>query len=328
MIPVADAHCDLLSYLQTAANASPLSNESRCSLPLLEQGGIVLQTTAIFTITRQGSTQVAAGEVEKLAGLLKNYPERVYLLSQTEQLADVPFAGKIALLPAIENASGFCEEHEPLSNGFERLTKIQQQFGRIFYISLTHHTENRFGGGNQTNIGLKDDGRKLLDHLAHRQIAIDFSHTSDALANDILLHIDKYQLPLQVIASHSNFRALHHHPRNLPDEIAREIIRRNGIIGLTWLKAYLGDNPFNLFDHLHYGIGLGAENQMVCGADLFYYLSEHFPQGVFFDRYSNASHYKTLIADLSTHGLSESVQKGFLCRNLLYFLQQLWQISE
>jgi microsomal dipeptidase-like Zn-dependent dipeptidase len=325
MIPVADAHCDLLSYLQTAANASPLADESRCSLPLLEQGGVVLQTTAVFTMTRQGSTQVAAGEVEKLAELLKNYSERVYLLSQTEQLADVPFTGKIALLPAIENASGFCEEHEPLSKGLERLTKIQQQLGRIFYISLTHHTENRFGGGNQTNIGLKDDGKRLLDHLAHQQIAIDLSHTSDALAHDILLHIDKQQLPLQVIASHSNFRALHNHPRNLPDAIAKEIIRRNGIIGITWLKAYLGERPLNLFDHLRYGIGLGAENQMVCGADLFYYLPEHFPQGVFFDRYSNASDYKTLIADLAAQGLSERVQKGFLYRNLLQFLQRLWQ---
>jgi microsomal dipeptidase-like Zn-dependent dipeptidase len=325
MIPVADAHCDLLSYLQTAANASPLANESRCSLPLLEQGGVVLQTTAIFTVTRQGSTQVAAGEVEKLIHLLKNYSERVYLLSQLEQLSDVPFAGKIALLPAIENASSFCEEHEPIQKGFERLAKMQQQLGRIFYISLTHHTENRFGGGNQTNTGLKDDGRRLLDYLANQQIAIDFSHTSDALAHDVLSYIDKQQLPLQVMASHSNFRALHSHPRNLPDEIAKEIIRRNGIIGLTWLKAYLGDAPLNLFNHLRYGISLGAENLMVCGADLFYYLPKHFPQGVFFDRYSNASHYQVLIADMEAQNFTEKTKKGFLHRNLLRFLYKLWQ---
>ncbi len=325
MIPVADTHCDLLSYLQNVANASPLSDESRCSLPLLEQGGVVLQTTAVFTATKPGSTYLAAGQIEKLTGLLQNYSERVYALLQTEQLPDVPFTGKTALLPAIENASGLCEEHEPLNKCFERLDKIRQQLGRIFYISLTHHTENRFGGGNQTNIGLKDDGRRLLDYLAHQPIAIDFSHTSDALANDILLHIDKCRLPLQVIASHSNFRALHNHPRNLPDNIAKEIIRRNGIIGLTWLKAYLGDNPLNLFEHLRYGIAIGAEHQMVCGADLFYYLPEHFPQGVFFDRYSNASHYRTLIADLAAQGLPESTQKGFLHRNLLHFLQRLWQ---
>ena len=61
------------------------------------------------------------------------------------------------------------------------------------------------------------------------------SHTSDALAHDIFNHIDKHKLAVPVIASHSNFRSVSDHVRNLPDEIANEIVNRNGLIGMNFL---------------------------------------------------------------------------------------------
>ncbi len=71
---------------------------------------------------------------------------------------------------------------------------------------MTHHGENRFGGGNSTGIGLKKDGEALLEYISEKKIAIDLSHTSDALAGDILNYIVKNKLGLSVLASHSNFR--------------------------------------------------------------------------------------------------------------------------
>lgn len=319
---VADAHCDLLSYLQTVANASPLAKECRCSIPLLEQGGVFMQTTAIFTFTKPGSTQLAAGQVEKFISLLKNYPERVWFPSTPEQYAEVFFADRIALIPAIENASGFCEENEPIADGLKRLATMQTQLGRIFYISLTHHTENRFGGGNYTQVGLKEDGKRLLDFLAGKQIAVDLSHASDALAYDILTYLDREKLPLQVLASHSNFRTIHYHPRNLPDDLAIEIARRKGIVGLTWLKAYVGNSYTDLFRHFTYGCQLGVP--MACGADLFYYLPEQFPQGVYFDRYSNASHYFVLNADMTEQNAEKAILENFFAKNLHKFIKKLW----
>lgn len=320
---ICDAHCDLLSYLQTAANASPLSEESRCSLPLLEQGRVILQTTAIFTLTKQGSTQMGMGQVEKFIGLLKKHPEKVCFPLEKTAFRESLQSDKIVLVPAIENASGFCEEHEPLSNGLARLDQMERQLGRIFYISLTHHTENRFGGGNYTSVGLKDDGRRLLDYLAGKQIAVDLSHTSDALAYGILEHIDKHSLPIKILASHSNFRAVHNHPRNLPDDLATEIARREGFVGLTWLKAYIGNAPDDFFRHLEHGIKLGVP--MASGADLFYYLPAQFPQGVYFDRYSNASHFIVLNEDMAARKIPETIQKAFFQGNIWQFLVRLWQ---
>ena len=48
--------------------------------------------------------------------------------------------------------------------------------------------------------------------------------------------IDANGLDLQVMASHSNFRTLQSHIRNLPDDIAKEIIRSDGLIGFVFIK--------------------------------------------------------------------------------------------
>lgn len=281
-----------------------------------------MQTVAVFTLTKSGSTRSGAGQVEKFTELLKNYPNRVWFPSKREQYAEVRFTDKIALIPAIENASGFCEENEPIADGLKRLAEIETRLGRIFYISLTHHTENRFGGGNYTNIGLKEDGKRLLDFLAGRKIAVDLSHASDALAYGILEYIERERLPLHILASHSNFRAVHNHLRNLPDDIALEIARRKGIVGLTWLKAYTGAAHTDLFRHFAHGRQLGIP--MACGADLFFYLPEQFPQGIYFDRYSNASHYPLLNADMAENRITEEDRAAFFANNFVDFLQQLW----
>ncbi len=59
---------------------------------------------------------------------------------------------------------------------------------------MTHHTENRFGGGNFSEVGLKEDGKVLLDYLTDKNIVIDLAHTSDALAFGILNYIDHKKL--------------------------------------------------------------------------------------------------------------------------------------
>ena len=73
-----------------------------------------------------------------------------------------------------------------------------------------------------------------------KKIAIDLSHTSDFLAHDILNYIDKMGLNVRTIASHSNFRKIAEVVRNLTDEIAKEILKRGGVIGFNLFKSFVG----------------------------------------------------------------------------------------
>lgn len=295
MTPIIDLHCDLLLYL-SGKDKDPYSPTSRCSLPLLEEGGVGLQTLAIYTATKPGSHKEAMLQLE----CYKKLPQ-----------ASTKF------LVAIENASGLLEEGEDLGLLFKRLDHLQKEAGPLLYISLTWNTENRFGGGNETHIGLKSDGEALLEYIAGKGIAIDLSHTSDPLAHEILNFIDKKNLKIQPMASHSNFRAICNVPRNLPDDLASEIIRRKGVIGLNFVRKFVGEDFVpKMVEMIQHAKSLNGLDSLVFGADFFYNEFTSF----FFEEFGNASCYQRLVAILREHFSHEIVEK-IAYKNASHFLE-------
>ena len=227
---------------------------------------------------------------------------------------------------AIENAAGLCEEDESLDKTFERLEALEQKVGRIFYIGITHHTENRFGGGNYSEAGLKDDGKVLLDYLDGKNIVVDFSHTSDALAEGIFNYTAQRNLKIPIIASHSNFRSVWNHKRNLPDEFVQELIRRKGLIGINFLRAFVDDQrPEALLDHIMYGIEHGAEDLLSFGADFFYTRSHPDQSRVpfYFQEHEHAGKYPQLLAQLADRGLSQAQLRKLSFENAFRFMDGL-----
>jgi microsomal dipeptidase-like Zn-dependent dipeptidase len=322
---IADSHCDLLSYL-FYEKGHQYDAAARCSIPQLQQGNVVLQTLAIFTNSADSqSSENGIAQSEIFANLLTEEDEYVFGVQNFDDLEELENDTRIGLIASIENASGFCSEYDNLEDGFDNLETIIRNTGRVFYISLTHHHKNRFGGGNYTRTGLLDDGRRLLDYLSGRNIAIDFSHTSDALAYDILQHIDAEDLDLHILASHSNMRAIHPNKRNLPDELVEEILRRGGIIGLNWIKSFIGRKQEDYFKHLEYALSLGASHQLCMGSDLFYFEQpEDKPNINFFEPYQTAADYPSFIDDLEAHNILNPKQlRDFTKNNLLNFLEKL-----
>ncbi len=320
IFPIADAHCDLLSYLITKSDAHFDKPEIHCSLPQLKAGNVKLQVLAIFTLTPDSQSSVQGlRQSAVFKELLAKATDRVYHVQEIESVESVWQNPKIGLITAIENASGFCAEGENFEKGLENLQKIQENVGKILYIGLTHHHENRFGGGNHTHIGLKDEGKRLLEHLAEQKIPVDLSHTSDRLAHDIFDWNAQNGSKLTIIASHSNFRHFNPHPRNLPDELAQELIKQKTIMGINWLSGYLG-NEENLFRQFEYGMTQGAENILCMGADFFY--DAPFADKMYFDRFNHASDYPALFGELQKRPFSNETLEKFASKNLIQFIQK------
>ncbi|MDB6081349.1 MAG: hypothetical protein JWO53_621 [Chlamydiia bacterium] len=257
-----DLHCDLLLYLAAHPYHFAYDAESRVSISQMLEGKVQAQTMAIFTPTDAKSVERGIKQAfiyKKLASQYKEYFESY----------SVEKNGKIKTLLAIENASAFCGESESLDQGIARLQKIVKEVEKPLYISLTWHTENRFGGGNHTKVGLKDDGRRLLSKMQGLCSAIDLSHTSDLLAQDILNYIDREKLPYKILASHSNLRKVQTIERNLPDEIADEIVKRKGIIGLGIIRHFVGEAMDDFLKHVEYGLKRGYGEHLAIGADFF-----------------------------------------------------------
>lgn len=321
-----DLHCDLLGCVEEEPKLHFEHPDTNCSIPQLIQGGVKLQTLAVAAITRPGSSQVTERQVDLYKKLLKKYS------SVTSFSTYHSSSEKLHCIFAIENASGLIEEDEPLSKAFDRF-EAYQSVEKILYVSLTWNHENRFGGGNASPQGLKRDGELFLEYLSGKGVAIDLSHTSDALAFDILSYIDKKKLELIPIASHSNFRSIKDIPRNLPDDIAREIIKHGGIIGINFVRRFVGDRPEDFLEHIHHGIALGAENALSLGADFYggieipaHILPERsFP--VFQKDFSNSSCYPQFLDYIRTVFSEDQVQK-IAYKNAEHFLKNPSEIGE
>ncbi len=330
--PIIDLHCDLLSHLAKEAHRLPGALEdveSRCSLSALRKGNVKLQTMAIFTETSPNSLRQGMAQANVFKEL-KNISHGAFTYVKTKQQLDELAAHTIGAIPAIENASSLCDEREDLEIALKRLSTIQHKIGKFAYVTLTWNTENRFGGGAATSIGLKPDGRRLIDYLAEHSIAIDFSHTSDPLAFEIFNYLDKANLKVPLLDSHSNMRKIHPHFRNLSDEIAKEILHRGGIIGMSFIKTFIGEEGMHRFTHhLAHLFALGGMKQVCFGADFFNEndLSTAFksPSGSFYKDFGDASCYPSLLQICKSHlFLSEDVLCDIAWNNVLSFLKSYY----
>lgn len=323
--PIIDTHCDLLFYL-TQANADINKTEDLgCSLPYLKQGNVKLQVMAIFAPTQFNSHQLGIEQSEIFRDL--NAQDNPLYRFEKQHIQSLVSNPNIGMLAAIENASAFCSENMPLAEGFNNLETILSNVGSLLYISFTHHLENRFGGGNYSSVGLKDDGKALIDYLDNKNIAIDLSYSSDALAYDVMNYMVKNNSHIPIIASHSNYRKILDHPRNLPDEIAQEIIHRKGLIGVNFVRAFVNpDKPETLIEHIACGIALGAENTICYGAD-FFYCKDHPDQSripFYFKAHENAIAYQGINVTLEQQFGKKFCTK-ISHKNVSDFLQRLWK---
>ncbi len=322
--PIIDLHCDLLGCIEYGNGKYSFdSPELNCSIPQLLEGNVKLQILAIAAITGPDSSAIGEKQVGLYKQLLNTRADKVGPFKQW-----TAHSPKIHFLFGVENASVLLNEEEDLSLLFKRIEKYQA-VERILYISLTWNQENRFGGGNLTNIGLKEDGKTVLEYLDGKNIAIDFSHTSDALAHDILDFIQKKSLKIPVMASHSNYRAVWDSERNLPQEIAQKIIRQKGIIGLNFVHRFVGKTPKAFIDHIEYAISIGGENTISLGTD--FYGGFDVPTDLcpgktpttFFPEYANSGRYPSWI-DLLREQFSENLIQKICYANAKAFLNRVF----
>ena len=145
-----DLHCDLLYYL-LRSDAAIDDKEIGCSLPYLQEGNVKLQIMAMYAGTGANSTVYGLEQSKLFSNLIKN--ENFFFFNHNNYEAEEN-KNRVGVLASIENASAFCDENQSLDSGFKNLETIIENVQKVFYIGITHHLENRFGGGNNAAAGL------------------------------------------------------------------------------------------------------------------------------------------------------------------------------
>ena len=126
---------------------------------------------------------------------------------------------------------------------------------------------NRIKAGEK-DTGLSPIGREVAEEINSLGMIFDVSHLSDKGFYDIGEISAK-----PIIASHSNFRSVCPHSRNLTDGMARLIFESDGMIGLNFYPPFISETSEmqtveGLFRHLDHGLSLGGENHIGFGGDI------------------------------------------------------------
>ena len=130
----------------------------------------------------------------------------------------------LGIVPMMEGADAIREPAE-----------AEMWFERGLRIIALAWDDTRYSAGAWQGIGgLTDDGRHLMEIMADLGFILDLTHMSEEAT---LQALDSYQG--QIMASHSNARALVGTQRQLSDQQIRLIAERDGVIGVVLYNKFL-----------------------------------------------------------------------------------------
>lgn len=134
-------------------------------------------------------------------------------------------------------------------------------------IGLTHFFDNDLGaslhGEAGDRAGLTDFGRAVVTRMAARGMIIDLAHAAPQMVREVLAMTDA-----PVMVSHTGTHGHCPSPRNLPDELMREIAAKGGIIGIGyWEAASCDATPAGIAAAITAAIALVGEDHVALGSD-------------------------------------------------------------
>lgn len=229
---VIDGHCDSIGdQLEKTRSLATRAETGHLDLPRLHQGGVTAQFFACYVpvpYQRHGATSHALERLDQLHLLAEQETDKFVIARCAGDIVRAKQEGKIAAIAGLEGAEAL-----------DASIGVLRQFHRLGVrnLGLAWNYRNAACDGvseSRTNGGLTEFGVKVVEECNRLGMLIDVSHLSPAGLDDVL-KVSRQP----IIASHSNARTLCDFPRNLTDAQMAAIAARGGVVGVTFVNAFL-----------------------------------------------------------------------------------------
>lgn len=201
-----------------------------------------------------------AGRAIHIAHMLQRYEERsggeVRLVRTGADLARRIEEPGLNVILATEGA-------HPLEGDLANIDRLYDAGFRI--LGLQHFFDNELGASlhGVSGGGLTEFGRAAVHAAEEKGMIIDVAHSSEAAVRDVL---SMTKDPL--IVSHTGLRGHCDSPRNLPDDLMKEIASRGGLIGVGfWGGAVCEATVASIAGAIAYAIDLVGAEHVALGSD-------------------------------------------------------------
>ncbi|MEM6621440.1 MAG: membrane dipeptidase [Pseudomonadota bacterium] len=197
-------------------------------------------------------TMAAVRRIVAWRNLIDGDPARFRLIRQADDVLEARAAGQLAIGLHLQGSTPFATD--------PGLVPLFYDLGIRAAILVYNKTSAVGGGAHEApDPGLSEYGRALVAAMHRSAMMVDCSHTGERTARDALALGSG-----PIFYTHANARAVDDHPRNIPDDLAQEIVASGGMVGVCGVSLFLSGPERmveRLFAHIdHWCSLLGAEN--------------------------------------------------------------------
>lgn len=257
-----DAHCDVLLklYLEPGTGAFQSKGSLHITYPQLLQGRSKVQLFAIYIPSdlKPGQRFQAALEMVNMFynQILKPNPKLKLVTSKKD--VEILKEDEIGAMLTLEGAEAVEED----------LTKLEILYRLgVRSVGLTWNWANAAADGalEPRGGGLTNFGFDIVSFLNEKKLWTDVSHLCEKAFWDV---IDTADYP---IASHSNAYSICPNPRNLRNEQIQAIIKKDSVMGITFVPPFLNKKGTaeisDVIRHIEHVCSLGGEDHIGFGSD-------------------------------------------------------------
>lgn len=250
MYRIADAHSDFLAFNVIVEDDTRLYDHA--DIDRMKHGGIALQTFAVW-VPPETRNKLALGlkQIDYFESL-QNKGD-VFLFDDHSSLEN---DGRIGAVLAIESGESIDCRNDFIPFVYDKGARL---------MSLTWNGENAYASGCMTEGGLKQLGFDAVKTLNSLRMGLDVSHINEKGFWEAL---DQYKHA--PCATHSCAYDLHESPRNLKKNQIKELIDRDGFIGINFYTEFLHGRDAeidDILDHIEYVLVCGGEDAVGFGSD-------------------------------------------------------------
>jgi len=231
---IVDGHCDSpYRMLRHNVHLDEHDTEAQLDLKSLRAGGITASFFAAYVppfYAGRGAAAFAHRLITLIQEEARRNPEVLTYCTDAEGIRAAKRDDKHALLIGVEGGHA-------IEDSLDILRELYARGAR--YMTLTHVNTNNWcdsSGDAPRHNGLTDFGRDVVRAMNDLGMIVDISHVSDAAYYAVL---ETTRVP--VVATHSSCRAICNHPRNMTDEMLRDLAQNRGVCMINFFSAFVNE---------------------------------------------------------------------------------------
>jgi membrane dipeptidase len=229
---VVDTHDDTTQrFLDGKFDLGPRDSKGSIDIPRMREGNLSAIFFSIWIpskVTGPAAVKQALAQIDAVREQVKKHPKDLVLAATVAEVRKAHSDGKIAALMGVEGG-------HMINSDLNVLRKFAQLGVR--YMTLTHSGNDEWADSSSDKAlhnGLTPFGKDVVREMNKLGIMVDISHVSDKTFRDAL---EVSKAPL--IASHSSCRAICSAPRNMTDQMIKDLAAKGGVIQINYHVSFL-----------------------------------------------------------------------------------------